>query len=124
MTTGGGLIAGVAGFLALEAGNRSLSALIVGVLLIDFGGRLIQVASQGRIYELRDGIRGRLTTAYMGTRLIAGVLGSAIGVAVFATGGWHASSAVGGGLYAAALLVWLFERRIDPRRRHQQLASG
>ncbi|MEA2170781.1 MAG: hypothetical protein QOF76_4081, partial [Solirubrobacteraceae bacterium] len=109
----GGLAAGLAGFVALEAGRGSLLALIAGILLVDFGGQLVQVASQGRIYQLGEGIRGRLTMAYMGTRFAGGVVGSALGVAVFASGDWHASTTLGAALYVAGLAVWWFERRVD-----------
>jgi predicted MFS family arabinose efflux permease len=104
--TAAGLLVGLVGFAALEAGEVAILAVIAGVLLVDFGGQLVQVASQGSIYSLRDGIRGRVTTAYMGTRFVGGVVGSALGIAAYAKSGWQAAAALGGAMYGLALLVW------------------
>jgi predicted MFS family arabinose efflux permease len=120
--TGAGLASGVVGFAFLDAGGHALWALISGVVLVDFGGQLVQTASQGKIYQIEGGVRSRLTTAYMGTRFVGGVAGSAAGVAAYASGGWPAACAIGGFLYLVGLALWLVESRLG-RVDHQPLSA-
>lgn len=98
------------GLLAL--GESSLVALVAGVVLFDFGTQGTQISNQSAIYALRPEARSRLTTAYISSYFLGGVVGSALGVVVYDTGGWLACCAAGAALLATSLAVWGATQRV------------
>lgn len=83
-------VVGAAGVLALGAtgGLWGLAGLVAGLVGLDVAVQGNQVANQARILTLRPEARSRLNTAYMTCSFLAGSAGSALGVRVFAHGGW------------------------------------
>lgn len=93
------------GLLAL--GASSLTALIAGIVVLDFRVQGAQIGNQTAIYSLRAQARSRLTTAYMVSVFLGGIGGSLLSAAAYGAGGWTAVCAFGATLSAAALGVWL-----------------
>lgn len=85
-----------AGVLATGAisGVRGLTGLVCGLVLLDVAVQGNQVANQARILALRPEARSRLNTAYMTCSFLAGSVGSALSIRVFARGGWGAVCAL------------------------------
>jgi predicted MFS family arabinose efflux permease len=91
------------GLLAL--GGSSVVALIAGIVLLDLGIQGAHVSNQSAIYALRPEARSRLTTAYMVSVFLGGVIGSLLAAAIYSAAGWQATCALGAGLALTALAV-------------------
>jgi predicted MFS family arabinose efflux permease len=98
------------GLLAL--GGHILVALIAGIVLLDFGVQGAHVSNQSAIYELAPEARSRLTTAYMVSMFLGGVVGSLLSAAVWDSEGWGAVCVLGAAFAAAALLTWAVTQRL------------
>jgi predicted MFS family arabinose efflux permease len=101
----------------LYFGRESVPAIILGLVLIDFGVQAQNVLSQGVIYALGRETTGRVTTAYVTSNFTGGAIGSASGAIAWSTGGWLPVCAVGFAIAATALLAWLTEPRPTPQGR-------
>jgi predicted MFS family arabinose efflux permease len=97
------------GLLAL--GRTSVIALILGIIVLDLGIQGAQISNQARIYRLHALARSRLTTAYMVSVFLGGIVGSTLSTTLYAAGGWGAVCALGGALAATAILVFAATRR-------------
>lgn len=95
------------GLIAL--GGTRLSALIVGVVLLDLGVQGTQITNQSEIYRLRPEASSRVTTIYMTTYFIGGAVGSVTSAVVFGAAGWPGVCILGAVYGGAACLVWLNE---------------
>jgi predicted MFS family arabinose efflux permease len=95
----------------LAAGATSLVALIAGIALLDLGVQGAQISNQTRIYALAPEARSRLTTAYMVSLFLGGVVGSLLSAAVYDAAGWGATCALGAAIAAAGLVVWAATER-------------
>lgn len=84
-----------------------LWGLIVGVILMDFGVQSAHVSNQTRIYALLPAARSRLNTVYMVSYFIGGVVGTSLGAQGWHYAGWHGVCAVGLGLVALSLVVFM-----------------
>lgn len=73
----------------------SLRGLLIGVVVLDFGLALANVANQTRILGLDDAARSRINTVYVTAIFFGGAIGSAISSAAWAHAGWFAVSAFG-----------------------------
>jgi predicted MFS family arabinose efflux permease len=116
------LAATLASWALLDAGKTSLLALIAGIALLDLGIQGAQISNQTRIYALRPEARSRLTTAYMVSLFLGGVLGSLLSASVYGAAGWDATCALGAALAAAGLVVWAATER--HHRRTDEFASA
>src|SRR4051812_5866859 len=101
-----------AGMLAISwpllwLGREHMSALIVGVVLLDIGVQGVHISNQGAIYRLRPDAGSRLTAAYMFLYFIGGAIGSALSAALYAHDGWSGVSLAGEAFGGGALLVWI-----------------
>jgi predicted MFS family arabinose efflux permease len=109
----------------LAGGERSLAAVVAGILLLDLAAQGAHISNQSEVYRLRPEARSRLTTGYMCVNFAGGVVGSASSAAVYDLGGWTAVCAVGFGFSVLALLLWLTEARWPLRRmRHSPVAAA
>jgi predicted MFS family arabinose efflux permease len=94
ITLGGALLA--ASYVLLwveEAAHRStffhLAALVVGVIVLDMGAQMTQVANQTRIFGLVPSARSRLNTVYMTVYFSGAAVGSALATIAWVHWGWN-----------------------------------
>lgn len=106
------LLVFLASWILLALGKSSLLALVVGVVLFDFGTQGTQISNQSAIYALRPEARSRLTTAYISSYFLGGVVGSAAGALLFGSAGWLACCALGAVLLVASLAIWTATRHL------------
>ena len=83
----------------------SIAALIIGVIVLDFGIQSALVSNQHIIYALHPDARSRLNTVFMTGMFLGGAAGSAIATAAWGYGGWFAVSIVGALLAVIAIGV-------------------
>lgn len=117
IATGAVLAAILLSWPILYLGRTSVPAILLGLLLLDFGVQGQNVLSQGAIYALGRETTGRVTTAYVTSNFSGGAVGSAAGAIAWSAGGWLPVCAVGFAIAATALLAWLTEPRPRPKRR-------
>jgi predicted MFS family arabinose efflux permease len=98
-------------------GGHQVAALIVALLVFDFGIQGIQLSNQSAIYALDPAVRSRLTTAYMVAYFLGGVVGSVTAGSAYQSGGWMLVCAIGVGVTTLGLLLWgtVFARRVPAR---------
>ncbi|MEW6254658.1 MAG: MFS transporter [Pseudomonadota bacterium] len=83
----------------------SLTGLVVGVILLDFGMQTALVSNQHIVFALHPEARARLNTVLMGTMFLGGALGSALATLAWQAGGWLAVSGLGIGCAILASLL-------------------
>jgi predicted MFS family arabinose efflux permease len=64
-------------------------ALVVGVVVLDIGAQMTQVANQTRIFGLVPSARSRLNTVYMTVFFTGGAVGSALATIAWVRWGWN-----------------------------------
>lgn len=79
-----------------------IAALVVGVITLDVGAQMTQVANQTRIFGLVPSARSRLNTVYMVMYFTGGATGSWLSSLVWARYGWDGVSALALGFMALA----------------------
>ncbi len=89
----------------------SISALVIGVIVLDFGIQSALISNQHIIYALDADARSRLNTVFMTGMFLGGAGGSAIATWAWNGGGWPLVSAVGASLGIAAPAVKLLHHR-------------
>ncbi len=99
------------GLLAL--GKSSLAALIAGIVVMDLGVQGAHISNQAAIYRLHAQARSRLTTAYIVSMFLGGILGSTLSSTLYAADGWTAICVLGAALAAVAILTLAATRRVD-----------
>jgi predicted MFS family arabinose efflux permease len=126
VATGGVLAAILLSWPILYLGRHSVPAILLGLVLLDFGVQGQNVLSQGAIYALGRETTGRVTTAYVTSNFAGGAIGSAAGSIAWSAGGWMPVCAVGFCFAATAMLAWLTEPRprSDRRRRRRPFAAA
>jgi predicted MFS family arabinose efflux permease len=89
-----------------EAAHRStafhLAALVVGVVVLDMGAQMTQVANQTRIFGLVPSARSRLNTVYMTVYFSGAAAGSAMATIAWVHWGWNGVCGLALGLIALA----------------------
>lgn len=116
-TTGIGLACMLVSWLPSALLNESLWALVVGVVIIDFGLQSVHVASQSLIYRARPEQQSRLTAGYMIFYSVGCALGSIISTLAYARAGWNAVCVVGASISAVAMIFWARTRHLTPDTR-------
>jgi predicted MFS family arabinose efflux permease len=94
-------------WIPIAFGRHSLTALIAGVVVLDFAVQGLHITNQSIIYQLRPEARSRITSAYMALYFTGGVVGSVVAATAYSAGGWQASSAVGAAFGLMAVLLWI-----------------
>ncbi|MCX4093238.1 MFS transporter [Nocardia sp. alder85J] len=90
----------------LAWGGHSVVALIAALLVFDFGVQGVQLSNQTAVYALDPAARSRLTTAYMVTYFLGGVLGSVTAGLAYQSGGWPLVCEIGTAATALGLALW------------------
>jgi predicted MFS family arabinose efflux permease len=102
-----GMVLLAASYLLLwaeESAHRStvfhLVALVVGVVVLDMGAQMTQVANQTRIFGLVPSARSRLNTVYMTVYFSGAAAGSALATIAWVHWGWNGVCVLALGLIA------------------------
>lgn len=106
----GGVLA-LLGFGAVYFSHHYLIALIVGIILLDIGGRASLVGNQLRALALSEDARSRLNTVFMCSYFIGGAIGTRIGAEISIVYGWFGIALMGIILSCLVILLNIKERR-------------
>ncbi|MFJ6094780.1 MFS transporter [Williamsia muralis] len=121
MATTAAWVVTIIGWLSLAWPGTPLAALVIGLVVFDFGVQASQLANQSAIYSLASEERSRVTTAYMVTYFAGAVAGSVSSGYAYGAGGWIAVCLSGIGVAVAGLLAWLVFDRWNERRAGQSV---
>jgi predicted MFS family arabinose efflux permease len=88
-----------------------LAALVVGVIVLDMGAQMTQVANQTRIFGLVPSARSRLNTVYMTIYFSGAAAGSALATVAWVHWGWNGVCTLALGLIALAGVWHAFGHR-------------
>jgi predicted MFS family arabinose efflux permease len=115
-TTLGALALLTVSFLASDmvVAAGSLIAFGLGAVLIDAAVQLNQISGQRIIFGLDPAAGGRINAAYMTIVFLFGAMGSVIGSASIAAGGWALTSLIGAGIGGIGLALFLLFDRSQP----------
>jgi predicted MFS family arabinose efflux permease len=102
-------------------GTIGLSALTLGMLILDVAVQCGQAANQARIFALRPDARSRLNTVYMTYAFLGGSVGSWMGVKAYSLWGWIGVCEVIAVATVAALLRHLARKRAQQCNQNCQL---
>lgn len=106
----------LASFAAIAAGEQSLAALIVGILVLDIGVQGLHISNQSVIYALAGDARSRVTTIYLTSYFIGGALGSGAAGAAFGIDGWRGVCIAGAILSGSLVALWGASQRVGARQ--------
>lgn len=101
-------------WLPIAFAQRSLIALVFGVLLLDFAVQAVHVTNQSLIFAARPDAQSRMVGAYMCFYSVGSALGAAAATQVYALWGWIAVSLLGALISATALMLWFCQQRWRP----------
>ncbi len=106
-------------YVLLWAGERSsvsfvahIAILVVGVILLDVGAQLAQVANQTRIFGLVPSARSRLNTIYMTIYFAGAAVGSALSMVAWGRWKWNGVCGLALGIIALGGLRHAFGSRV------------
>jgi predicted MFS family arabinose efflux permease len=102
-------------FVIFLAGQRSLTAIVIGVVLLDFGVQTALVSNQARMYAISSDAAGRLNTIFMTSYFLGGAMGSGLASFAWMHARWNGVCGV-----AVVMLLFAFlpygQRRLAARR--------
>lgn len=101
-----GLILLLLSWGAIALGIQSVSALLLGIILLDLAVQGIHVTNQSVMYRMMPEARNRLTAGYMTCYFIGGALGSLLSAAAYQHWGWPGVCIAGAVVSLLNLLVW------------------
>jgi predicted MFS family arabinose efflux permease len=81
-----------------------VAALVVGVVILDVGAQMTQIANQTRIFGLVPSARSRLNTVYMVLYFVGAAMGSWLSTLAWAHWGWNGVCSLALGFMALAAL--------------------
>lgn len=88
--------------------ERSLLAMVVGVVLLDFAVQAVHVTNQSLIFAARPDAQSRLVGAYMCFYSVGSGLGAIAATYTYAHFGWVSVCLLGAAISGIALLYWLY----------------
>ncbi len=88
----------------------SIPALVLGVIVLDFGLQAALISNQHIVYALVPEARSRLNTVFMTGMFIGGAIGSAGAAFAWSHGGWAVVCGYGAALAALALILEITAR--------------
>jgi len=91
----------------LAFAQHSLTALLIGVLVLDLAVQGVHISNQTAIYRLRPEARNRLTAGYMTSYFIGGSAGSLLSATAYGAFGWPGVVGAGAAFSAAGGLAWM-----------------
>ncbi|MCP1439959.1 putative MFS family arabinose efflux permease [Erwinia persicina] len=106
LTTTVGLLILLASWAITAMGGHSLTALVIGIILLDLAVQGVHITNQSVIYRAMPEARNRLTAGYMTSYFIGGAAGSLLSAAAYQYAGWHGVCAVGAFITVLNLLSW------------------
>ena len=116
-TTGLALMLLLLSWLALAQMNRSLWALVLGIVLLDLGGQAIHVTNQSMIFQSQPEAHSRLVACYMIFYAVGSGLGAIASTSAYAAAGWNGVCLLGTAVSLLALLFWALSLRHMPRQK-------
>ena len=96
----------IAGWLLLAWPRTPMAALLIGLVVFDFGVQASQLSNQSAIYSLAPEARSRVTTAYMVAYFSGAVAGSISSGYAYGAGGWNALCLIGIASSVIAVALW------------------
>ncbi len=96
----------IAGWLLLAWPGTPMAALLIGLVVFDFGVQASQLSNQSAIYSLAPEARSRVTTAYMVAYFSGAVAGSISSGYAYGAGGWNALCLIGIASSVIAVALW------------------
>ncbi|MFG2894455.1 MFS transporter [Streptomyces sp. NPDC048248] len=102
----------VLSWIPLALGQRSLTALLAGIVVLDLAVVAMHITNQSEIYRLSSQARSRITSAYMSMYFFGGVVGSSLASLLYTQHGWSGVSVLGAGLGAVVLALRLTVGRL------------
>ena len=106
-----GLVISLIGYILFRVDPGHLWSIIAGIVLLDLGVTMTQIANQSRVYSLRPEARNRVNTVYMVAYFCGGSLGSFAGAWGFSAGGWNGYCYVAMSFILVGLAVFAARRR-------------
>ncbi|GAA5233542.1 MFS transporter [Verticiella sediminum] len=94
--------------------QRSLWALVIGIVLLDLGGQALHVTNQSLIFRTRPEAHSRLVGLYMLFYAIGSGLGAISTTLTYARAGWQGVCLLGAAISLMALLLWWTTRGQAP----------
>jgi predicted MFS family arabinose efflux permease len=90
----------------------TLSAFVLGVILLDLGVQMALIAHQSVIYALRPEARSRINTVFVTTMFAGGAFGSAAAGLLWQEGGYGAVALLGLAFALFSMMVHLWPERV------------
>ncbi|WP_340005759.1 MFS transporter [Paenibacillus sp. FSL K6-0276] len=110
-TTGIALLLLLISWWFISFTERSLLALVIGIVLLDLAVQAVHVTNQSIIFALRMEARSRLTAGYMVFYSIGSATGSIASTQIYSYYGWNGVCWLGASVSAVALLFWAITLR-------------
>ncbi|OAA18109.1 arabinose efflux permease family protein [Frankia sp. EI5c] len=110
VATGAGLLLATGSMLLALVADRSVIALAVAGLLLDFGVQTTMILGQREIYTTRPESRARMNAVYLASMFAGGAIGSALAGAIYQAHGWSGVAIFAALLPLVAFAHWLWPR--------------
>lgn len=105
-TTGIALFLLLLSWLPISYTERSLFALVIGIILLDLAVQAVHVTNQSMLFALRPQARSRMVGGYMIFYSIGSAAGSIASTHTYAHFGWNGVCVLGASVSAVALIFW------------------
>jgi predicted MFS family arabinose efflux permease len=103
-------------FIVFYFSIDSVIGIVIGIIFIDIGIQGVHISNQTRVYSLLPEARNRLNTVFMSFSFLGTAAGSAFGLLLWKTGGWH-TVAIGCAVLAIlSLLVYGFTFKSNSKK--------